>query len=262
MTGHAQRVSFDEVRQALRLARELAELPHDRTTRLQHLGQGLLRMFGANVVSLADSRGTALHEPVQANWLHVEGAMTTAERASLMRFGTELLNKHDMGAGPIPPEMNINHPGVYLRPAMMPRSFWLGSPVYQHYMQPAGCDEWMIASRPANAIGFQVQVYLNRDAGERAFRERERRLLMLLIEELGPLIDQLGMTLAEVRLRELPPALRAAYDSLCTSASEKQIAHRLNITPTALHKRVSRLYRRLDVSSRAELLATYPPERR
>lgn len=57
------------------------------------------------------------------------------------------------------------------------------------------------------------------------------------------------------RVRELSPRDRRTLEHLLAGESEKQIAARIGRSPHTVHTHVKRIYRRLGVSSRAELLA-------
>jgi DNA-binding CsgD family transcriptional regulator len=53
----------------------------------------------------------------------------------------------------------------------------------------------------------------------------------------------------------LPPRLAQTLGLLLNGDSEKQVAHRLDLSPHTVHVYVKKLYKRFGVSSRAELLA-------
>jgi DNA-binding NarL/FixJ family response regulator len=55
----------------------------------------------------------------------------------------------------------------------------------------------------------------------------------------------------------LPPRMAQILRSLLAGASEKQIALQLAISPHTVHTYVKQLHKRLDVSSRGELLAKF-----
>jgi DNA-binding NarL/FixJ family response regulator len=54
----------------------------------------------------------------------------------------------------------------------------------------------------------------------------------------------------------LSPRMRDTLDALMTGASEKEIAARLGVSPHTVHQYVKALYRRFEVTSRPELMAT------
>ncbi len=56
---------------------------------------------------------------------------------------------------------------------------------------------------------------------------------------------------------ELPPRLRQTLTSLLSGASEKQIAHTMNLSQHTIHVYVKQIYKHYKVSSRGELLARW-----
>ena len=55
--------------------------------------------------------------------------------------------------------------------------------------------------------------------------------------------------------RALSPRMRDTLQLLLAGDSEKEVAAKLNLSPHTVHIHVKKLYKRLDVSSRAELMA-------
>jgi len=62
---------------------------------------------------------------------------------------------------------------------------------------------------------------------------------------------------AAASLAELPPSLRPVAESLAEGKSDKDIAHALDIQLTTVRTYVARVYRRLDVHSRSELVRRF-----
>lgn len=58
-------------------------------------------------------------------------------------------------------------------------------------------------------------------------------------------------------LRQLSPRLRQTLECLLEGDSEKQVASRLGLSLPTVHQYVTALYRRFNVHSRAELLASF-----
>src|SRR5947209_6991182 len=56
---------------------------------------------------------------------------------------------------------------------------------------------------------------------------------------------------------KLPPRLRQTLEHLLQGDGEKQIAHKLGLSPHTVHVYVKSLHKRFNVSSRAELLARF-----
>lgn len=60
-----------------------------------------------------------------------------------------------------------------------------------------------------------------------------------------------------VEVGTLPPRLREVLGELLAGRSEKEIALQVGLSRHTVHDHVKRLYRRLDVSSRPELMALF-----
>jgi DNA-binding NarL/FixJ family response regulator len=90
---------------------------------------------------------------------------------------------------------------------------------------------------------------------EKKFAERERRLVHLFHHELSRYV---GTALALEHggaIEALPRRLRQTLKCLLEGDSEKQVAARIGLSRHTVHEYVTALYRRLDVSSRPELMA-------
>jgi len=61
-------------------------------------------------------------------------------------------------------------------------------------------------------------------------------------------------------IKELSPRLQQTLARLLKGDSEKQIAFRYGISPHTVHDYVKKLYKRLSVSSRGELMALFVNE--
>lgn len=113
--------------------------------------------------------------------------------------------------------------------------------------------------------GGSVFISLHRAWGERPFSDADRDLLTLLrccnAWLLRKLADDRVLAPAAP---PLPPRLKRILPELLTARSEREIADELGLSQRTVHKYVESLYRELQVSSRAELMALFipPPARR
>ncbi|MBW3540298.1 MAG: LuxR C-terminal-related transcriptional regulator [Planctomycetes bacterium] len=135
---------------------------------------------------------------------------------------------------------------------------WFGSPHFHEYRRPAGVNESLYSYYALPAADDAISVIeLYRALRARRFGERERQLVRLLHEELGPLIGRQLASARETSSAQLPPRLRQVLERLLEGDSEKQIARRLGISRPTVHEYVTALYRRFGVHSRGELLARW-----
>ena len=84
--------------------------------------------------------------------------------------------------------------------------------------------------------------------------EQRRRLLAAVCKVFG---DHLPSSAGPGEEFGLPPRLRQTLKHLVHGDSEKQVAYRLGLSQHTIHVYVKQLYKRLNVSSRGELLAKF-----
>jgi len=81
--------------------------------------------------------------------------------------------------------------------------------------------------------------------------EKRRQLVADFCRSIGA---QIGVENAGA---QLPPRLKETLASLLSGASEKQIAHTMNLSQHTVHVYVKQIYKHYNVSSRGELLARW-----
>jgi DNA-binding CsgD family transcriptional regulator len=110
---------------------------------------------------------------------------------------------------------------------------------------------------PGSIIGLPREPFVHRnETGMMAARliadSANDGWTLLLQEQGGPLSVISG---PDPRVAALPKRLRAVLDCLLEGDSEKEVAGRLTLSRHTVHQYVKMLYRELEVSSRAELMA-------
>ncbi|MFO0759058.1 MAG: LuxR C-terminal-related transcriptional regulator [Byssovorax sp.] len=123
----------------------------------------------------------------------------------------------------------------------------------QDFRRAARVDSFIYATYAGGGdVGCSLS--LHRAWGERAFSERERRLIALVHEECA-FLHQPPDEIDRALLRDLRPRLRDTLRALVQGKSEKQIAADLGLSIHTVHEYVKALYRHFGVQSRGELLA-------
>jgi DNA-binding CsgD family transcriptional regulator len=145
------------------------------------------------------------------------------------------------------------HPATRRRREHLTDRQWYGSQQFDDYYRPGRLDD-NITSRYDLRPGEACVITLFRERGDRPYSVRERRLVFLMHREIGRLI---GTKLASFRTSSgcLPRRLAQVLAMLLQGRTERQIAAGLGLSPHTVHDHIKRLYRRFDVSSRAELAA-------
>lgn len=130
---------------------------------------------------------------------------------------------------------------------------WYRSQHVQELRKAARVDSF-IHSIAISGEGGMRCIALHRAWGERAFSERERRLVDVFHRECG-FLHAPTSGLREGRLRGLAPRLADTLRGLARGRSEKHVAADLQLSPHTVHEYVKALYRHFGVRSRSELLA-------
>lgn len=133
---------------------------------------------------------------------------------------------------------------------------WHASLEFNEYFRAAGIDAGLFSQQKLGDRLFSTLSF-HRPLGEPLFGRRERRLVHLFHQEIGPLIGRALANAAEPSITDLPARVRQTLDCLLEGDSEKQAAARLGLSPSTIHEYVGTLYRHFGVSSRAELLAYF-----
>jgi len=131
---------------------------------------------------------------------------------------------------------------------------WYRSPAWD-YRHPIGIDEQLTSIYQVSDDGAIVVIALHRAVGEHGFSARQERLLSFFCGELGRLVGNSLVSVAESGPDKLSPRLRQTLACLLEGDSEKQVAARLGLSRPTAHHYVTALYRHFGVRSRAQLLA-------
>jgi DNA-binding NarL/FixJ family response regulator len=105
------------------------------------------------------------------------------------------------------------------------------------------------------------QLGLHRAFGDDSFTPSQHRLVHLFHVELGRLWRRDAIRKAKDPTADLPPRLAQTLQELAAGSSEKQIAHKLQLSRHTIHNYVKALHQRFGVSSRGELLAKVGQDR-
>jgi DNA-binding CsgD family transcriptional regulator len=133
---------------------------------------------------------------------------------------------------------------------------WERSALLNEVHRPAGVGDSLISLRRLASPGLGRAVVLKRAWGDPSFGARERDLLHLLQSECPWVFERPRTALADL---ELSPRERETLALLLTDLSQKQIAARLGLSRDTVHDYVKSLYKKLGVTSRAELMARAIP---
>lgn len=143
------------------------------------------------------------------------------------------------------------------REEIVPDRDWYGSAHFHDWHRESGIDAGMLSLLRLDYRDKPTMhgICLRRLLEEAPCTARERRILHWTHHEIGPLIGRQLAASMEPSVSALSPRQRQTLGRLLRGDSEKQIARRLGISRSTVHKHVMRLHRHFGVHSRGELLA-------
>lgn len=252
--SQSQRLRLSEVRSLFRLVGECRELGADsRTWRLHALNQ-LRVLVGAQVGSVGESTAPAI-EGTRGMIDHLDAGWSSpaARRYQIAYHQDQMLARDPFirQFARLRGRHNTRSPEQLLELRQ-----WHRSVSFNEYFRAAEVDAGLL-SQHLLGNGLFSTLSFHRPFGEPLFGRRERRLVYLFHQEIGPLIGKSLARAREPAVSDLAPRVRQTLDCLLEGDSEKQAAARLGLSQTTVHDYVRTLYRHFGVSSRAELLAYF-----
>lgn len=251
-TVKSDTVRFDELQRALRLALELRDLPQGSELQKRHALEGMAALVGAQVGVWANADGLTksrmtLHKEIDFGW------SCDSERRVFLEYAD---SAHLQSLDPSMPALARETTSTlctFTREQLLDDRTWYGSEHVQRFRHAARVDSFLcgIYAPGGDAMsGFA----LHRAWGDRAFSERERRLVDV-IHRVCAFLYEPSAELSPAILQGLSPRLRDTLRGLVRGRSEKQLAAELELSPHTVHDYVKALYRHFGVQSRSELLA-------
>ena len=242
----------EDVRVVDQLVGECRELGSEPSRWHRHMARWIARLFGILLVST----GEGLASPQGA--IEVVSAYAVSEDSAAERIHGAYHRAGGISGDPcfhalaslVGPDRQITRS----RRELVADDVWYRSPSFEEFRYPAAIDQaaLSILTLPGGAVSA---ISLHRALGERDLTEREFRLFELIHSEIGrsiggPLVGQ-----TEPGPERLSRRLRQTLSCLLEGDGEKQVAARLDLSPTTVHQYVTALYRHFGVHSRAQLLA-------
>jgi DNA-binding CsgD family transcriptional regulator len=143
-------------------------------------------------------------------------------------------------------------PTTLLRRQMVDDDTWYNSGAYKRWREPMGIDDIVHSHDPLPQFGVMSVMGFARAFDEKPFTARERKIVDFVREELRH--RWITMKAAIEEQKPLTSRQQQLLTHLRGRMSEKQIAKYMGLSPHTTHNYIKHLYRRLNVSSRPELL--------
>jgi len=249
--GRSATVRLADVRQLMQIVRNLYELPDDPAVRSAFLVTEACRFFSARSGMIGLMRPTpidgmpVIQFAVPGGWLDPRTTQLYEQYAH-ERHMQDLLLVDVMG--------HANRTGVFNRDGRVADQSWYRSPHYNEMRKALGIDDPLYGLRAIAPTGVVAGLGINREIRGRRFNQRELRLFEILHDALTPFYHDLTQSVDASARVALPRRTTEVLRGLLAGYSEKQIALRLNLSPHTVHDHVKLIYKRMGVTSRAELL--------
>lgn len=121
--------------------------------------------------------------------------------------------------------------------------------------QTMGIVDVLVGGRPIAVNMEMALVFYSLDA---SFSEHDRALVLATLQGLAPTCERYAQSLGLLPGQQrLSPRERETLSYLLQDMSEKEVARSMNVQPATVHEYVTAVYRKLNVSSRAELMALW-----
>lgn len=269
--GKSQRLRDEEVRGVYRLLSDLREMRHDKSAMHQHLADTLCELVGATGGFAADVVGwqpTSAIKRLQSK-LQVRSFTGTRHGFDVVgRVMGGLLANNNLWDDPtFAVGVKYRSPVESLSCRRMMSDTPISEfPVFEQVTHESKYVDHLIGwfQKQINAdgtptgdiFGVSMQRY---GKGGKLFGGREQSLVKLIFEELRWLYTtgRLDPPPSAIVAETLPPRLKQVLDGLVRGKAPKQIALELNLSTLTVRDHIRRLYRRMNVNGRDELMTHF-----
>ena len=245
-------VRVHDVRKVLRLARECRELLDAGQSPSTHLLDGLARITRAQVVIQLNASGVRRCAVPVVSEVHEVGWSSDSDRDRVYQYvATTRLDGDPITAA----IFARNEPIVTMaRAEAISSTEWEQTPVRNEVHRPSGIDDSLLSVAKRKRPGHVRVLAFKRARGEAPFASEECQIVHFVHDELGWLFDATPANQI-AREEDWSAREREVFRLLLTGASEKCIAAELALSVHTVHGYVKNVYRRVGVTSRAELMA-------
>ncbi|NOK09481.1 helix-turn-helix transcriptional regulator [Corallococcus exercitus] len=239
-------VTWRDARSAFRLLDELKQLRHDTLAWRSHLVAGLSTLVGAQV----GLGGEAPEGGLLDGSRHVGSVDMGWGTGSDRRVWMQVCERQEPELDPSDARVAELGADSFTCPRHLlatDRS-WYRSVIFNEHYRPARINHYLLSVLQVpehRAVHF---VFLFKAHSDAPFSDRDRHLVHHLHGELGLMWREASAVRLPRRLHQVLTLFQAGH-------GEKEVAERLGISPRTVHDYSKALHRRLQVRSRAELLA-------
>ena len=159
----------------------------------------------------------------------------------------------DVPSDPLTPHIMQTWPEPLTVPAsaFIPNDIWKKLPHVQRIYEPCDVNDFVHSRVPVHAAGYMSVLGLSRRKDQPLFTAREARIVEIAHTELVARIAIPSEEMSDL-FYKLPTRLQELATHLRGPKSEKEIAEEMRLSAHTVHNYVKRLYKRLNVVTRAE----------
>lgn len=256
--GKSQRLSESDLRTVFRLLSDLREMRHDRPAMHQHLIETLLAMLGGTGGFIADVVGWMPGRAPQLMSFNgtKDGIEQVARSLHIMASNNNLFDDPTFHRG-------VHHQGTVeampfhqlVSDEELSRRYGLMSEMKSQLGHKDHLLGWhQKEPGTGNITGLSIHRYGRR---EKRFNGRETAVVRLFFEELHWLHATGRLTPIVPEVEALPARLKQILSLLLKGRAPKQIAIELDLSVYTVREHISRLYDRVGVNGRDELMAKF-----
>ena len=253
MAAASQNLRLVDLRAINDIVHEAGELAADTNAWRSHVLQSLIRVLGAQVamtVDLADAREGGFPRPLQP--LDIGWRDASVREIYYDYYHEEVVK--DPGTIEILKAHRTANFCTFSREQLIDDGRWYSARAVSELRRAADCDDFICSTISWDG-GWMQGFTVYRPWKARPFSARQRRMMRLCHLWLLRLDKTRRLQNARERAtRRLPPRVAQTLDLLLAGASMKDISHQLNIGMHTVNDYVKILHRRLEVSSRTELI--------
>lgn len=244
-----KRLKLSDLTSLVRLAGEAGELMREPTRRRSHILAELSNLCGA------DKGVYAQFEHRAEQWDLMPGSAIFHETPAneLKKVSTFYTQMHPRD--PVMDRMAASEEPILVTTpySYFDRDAWRQSAHFNEVRRPSQIMEQLYSQYRVNDVTYGIGLHRRR---EEPFSTRETQIVSIFFEQAGrTLLD--SPTGRDAAIDALPGRLQPVLDRFLHGQSEKEAARALGLTPHTVHTYAKQIYRLLNVTSRAELLARF-----
>ncbi|MDI1481834.1 LuxR C-terminal-related transcriptional regulator [Polyangium sp. y55x31] len=239
-------LTWRDARAVFRVLDELKQLRHDTLSWRRHMVRELGALVGAHVGVAGEAPAGRFLDPSSHVGTIDTGWASESDRIAWMSVCSRIepdLDPSDKAVAALGPRSFTR-----TRQALATDRDWYRSGIFNDHYKPAGLDHYLLSHREIPGYEVAHYFFLFRARSERPFTERERKLVHHFHQELGRMWR-------EASREALPRRLEQTLLLLQAGCSEKEVAARLDLSPSTVHDYCKSLHKRFNVRSRSELLS-------